>query len=152
MRDRNTAIQPKSSSLARDTFSYMKGENYEMHEDPGVDMDASEHISEKYHRTAQLMMRPKYSRNTSQSNVSDYTSSTSSSVRIPDQIANPSCGHITCMQPCTWSRSARIAQLVEQWTFIWGVLGSIPTPDSTWPGLTQPSIPLWVGKMSTQQT
>ena len=45
-----------------------------------------------------------------------------------------------------------IAQLVEQWTFMWGVLGSIPTPDSTWPGLTQPSIPLWVGKMSTQQT
>ena len=47
---------------------------------------------------------------------------------------------------------ARIAQLVDQQTFMWGVLGSIPTPDSTWPGLTQPSIPLWVGKMSTQQT
>ena len=23
---------------------------------------------------------------------------------------------------------------------------------NTWPGLTQPSIPLWLGKMSTQQT
>ena len=42
------------------------------------------------------------------------------------------------------------AQLVEQQTFMQGVLGSIPTPNSTWPGLTQPSIPLWVGKMSTQ--
>ena len=81
-----------------------------------------------------------------------------------------------------------IAQLVEQWTFMRGVLGSIPgqgwlSPPSThtqrdrshstywdssvgravdlhargpgfntWPGLTQPSISLWVGKMSTQQT
>ena len=47
--------------------------------------------------------------------------------------------------------SAGIAQLVEQWTFMRGVLGSVPTPNSTWQGLTQPSIPLWVGKMSTQQ-
>ena len=63
-----------------------------------------------------------------------------------------------CTVPCSGSSSlpllvqielAGIAQLVEQWTFMQGVLGSIPTPNSTWPGLTQPSIPLWVGRMST---
>ena len=44
---------------------------------------------------------------------------------------------------------AEIAQLVEQQTIMQQVLGSIPSPNSTWLGLTQPSIPLWVGKMST---
>ena len=44
---------------------------------------------------------------------------------------------------------AGIPQLVEQQTFMQQVPGSIPTqPD--W-GLIQPSIPLWVGKMSTSK-
>ena len=62
--------------------------------------------------------------------------------------------------PCRWklrtvvsifilSISAEIAQLVEQQTIMQQVPGSIPTPNSTWLGLTQPSIHLWVGKMST---
>ena len=45
--------------------------------------------------------------------------------------------------------STKISQLVEQWTVMQQVPGSIPAPISTWQGLTQPSIPLWVGKMST---
>ena len=44
-----------------------------------------------------------------------------------------------------------LAQLVEQWTVMQQVPGSIPTPNSTWLGLTQPSIPLWVDKMSTSK-
>ena len=41
--------------------------------------------------------------------------------------------------------------MVEQQTVMQQVLGSIPTPNSTWLGLTQPSIPLWVGKMRTSK-
>ena len=44
------------------------------------------------------MRKPKCSRNNSQSDLRDYASSTSSSVKLSDQIANPSCGHTTCMQ------------------------------------------------------
>ena len=43
----------------------------------------------------------------------------------------------------------KIGELVEQQTFLLDVPGSIPAPESTWLGLTQPSIPLLVGKMST---
>ena len=67
MRDRNTTIQPKLSSFERDTFSYNRRENYEMFEVPRVDIEVSEHISGRLHRTAKLMRRPKYSRNNSQS-------------------------------------------------------------------------------------
>ena len=49
------------------------------------------------------MEKSRYSRNNSQSDLSDYASSTSSPVRIPDQIANPSHKQITCMQPHSWS-------------------------------------------------
>ena len=45
--------------------------------------------------------------------------------------------------------TARIAQLVEQWTVMQQVPGSIPTQSGL--GLTQPSIPLWVGKMRTSK-
>ena len=41
IRDRNTIIQPKLPSLARDTFGYIKRENYKMHEDLRIDIDAS---------------------------------------------------------------------------------------------------------------
>ena len=43
-RDRNTFTQPKISSLARDTFGYIKRENYEMSRDLRRDIDALEHI------------------------------------------------------------------------------------------------------------
>ena len=89
-RDRNAFVQPISPSLARDNLAYTKIENYNMHEDSKVNIDASEHISNRLHRTAQLMRKSRYSRNNSQSNLSDYASPTSSSVRVPDQIANPS--------------------------------------------------------------
>ena len=44
---------------------------------------------------------------------------------------------------------AGIAQLVEQQTVMQQVLGSIPAQSGQ--GLTQPSIPLWVGKMSSSK-
>ena len=98
MRDGKTTVQPKLSGLAKDTFSY------EIHDDLRVDIHVSEYISDRLYRTVQFIRKPKYNRNNSQSDVSDYAPSTQSSVRIPDQIANLSCGHITCMQPCTRSR------------------------------------------------
>ena len=70
-----------------------------MHKDLEVNIDASEHISNILHRAAQLMRKSRYSRNNNQSNLSDYTSSTSSSMRVPNQITNPSCECITCIQP-----------------------------------------------------
>ena len=65
MRDRNTTTQLKLSSFARDTFGYNRRENYEMYEDFRVNIDASGHISDRLHRTAKLMRKPKYSRNKS---------------------------------------------------------------------------------------
>ena len=44
---------------------------------------------------------------------------------------------------------AEIVQLVEQWTFPLEVLVQYLLPTQPGWGLTQPSIPLWVGKMST---
>ena len=69
-----------------------------MCKDLRVDTEASEHISDRLHRTAQLIRKPKYGRNNIQSELSHYTSSTSSSVKILDQIANPSHRHINCIQ------------------------------------------------------
>ena len=102
MRDKNTFTQPKISCSVRDTFSHVKRENYEISRDLEESwkrnkIDASEHISDRLHKTAQLMRKPRYSINKSQSNLSD-VSCTSSSVKLSDQIANPSCKHTTCME------------------------------------------------------
>ena len=59
-----------------------------MHEDSEVNVDVSEHIADRLHRTAQLMGKCRYSRNNSQNNLSDHAFSTSSSVMVPDQIAS----------------------------------------------------------------
>ena len=98
MRDRNTFIQPKISNLARGTFGHIKRDNYEISRDLRREIDASKHISDRLCRTAQLMRKPKYSSNNSQSDLSDYASSISSSVKLSDQIPNPSCRHTTCIQ------------------------------------------------------
>ena len=45
------------------------------------EIDASEHISDRLHKTAQLKSKPKYRRNNNKSDLSDYTLSTSSSVK-----------------------------------------------------------------------
>ena len=50
------------------------------------------------------MRRTRYIRNNSQSDLGDYSSPTSSSVRFLNQIANPSHEHITCMQTYNQSR------------------------------------------------
>ena len=92
-------IQPKSPGLARDTSDYAKREIYKMHEDFRVNIDVSEYISNRLHRTAELMRKSGYSRSNSQSDFSDYSSSTLSSMRTPYQIANPSPECIMCMQP-----------------------------------------------------
>ena len=80
MRNRKTFTQPKISILARGTFGHIKRENYQMCGDLRRDIDASEHTSDRLCRTPQLMRKPKYSRNKSWSDLSDYVSSTSSSV------------------------------------------------------------------------
>ena len=108
VRDRNTVIQP--ISLAKDALDYTKRENYKMHEDLRVNIDVSEHISDRLHKTAQLLRKSRYSRKSIQSDLSDYTSSTLSLVRIPDQISNPSCEHITFTQP----HNQYIIQLLEK--------------------------------------
>ena len=54
-----------------------------MHEDLGVNIDTSEHISDRLCRTTQLVRKPRYSRNNGQSDLSKYVSLTSSLVRIP---------------------------------------------------------------------
>ena len=53
----------------------------------------SAHISDRLCKTAQLIQKPKFSINNSQSDLSDYTSSISSSVKLSDQMANLSYGH-----------------------------------------------------------
>ena len=63
MSDKNTFTQPRISSSERDDFGHIKGENYEMSTDLRKEIDASEHISDRLHKTAQLMRKPKYSRN-----------------------------------------------------------------------------------------
>ena len=89
MRDRNTFTQPKILRLARYTSGHIIKGNYEMCEDLKREIDALEHISYRLHRTAQMMRKSTYSRNNSQSNLNDYASSMSSSVKLPDQMANP---------------------------------------------------------------
>ena len=74
--NRNTVNQPHSPSLVGDTLDYTKKENYNMHEDLKVNIDVSEQISDRLHRTAQLMRKSRYNRNNSQSDLSDYASST----------------------------------------------------------------------------
>ena len=59
---------------------------------------ASECISDQLCKMAQLMRRFKFSRNNSQSHLSDYTFFTSSSVKISEQVTNPSCECITSIQ------------------------------------------------------
>ena len=49
-------------------------------------------------RTPQLVRKTKLKRNDSQSDLKDYTSSTSSSIKITKQITNQSHGGITCIQ------------------------------------------------------
>ena len=97
MAKRNIFTKPKISSLARDTFGCTRNKNYDTCEDHTGDRDALEHISDRLCRVVQLMKKPKYSRNNSKSNLSDYVSSPSSSVKITNQTVNPSCGCITCI-------------------------------------------------------
>ena len=59
MRDRNTFTQPKISISVKNTFGHIKRGNYEMGRDLKREIDASEHISERLCRAAQLMMKPK---------------------------------------------------------------------------------------------
>ena len=62
---------------------------------------------------------------------------------LPQMSDNGLISYVTSFLP------AGIVQLVEQQTVMLQVPGSIPTqPD--W-GFTQPSIPLWIGKMSTSK-
>ena len=62
------------------------------------------------------MRKSRYSRNNTQSDLSEYISSTSSSVRIPNKIPNPSHERITCMPPNTKSRihSSKKSQKVDR--------------------------------------
>ena len=84
MRDRSTCTQPRISSLERDAFGHLKVENYEMSRDPRREIDASQHISDRLHKTAQLKGKPKFRTNNSQRNLNDYPSSTSPSVKLSD--------------------------------------------------------------------
>ena len=54
------------------------------------------------------MRKPKYNRNNSQSDLSDYVSSTSSSVELSDQIA---CGYTTCIQHHTQCKICLIGKI-----------------------------------------
>ena len=82
-RNSNTIVKPQSSTLVRDVLEYEifpTGEGYE------TSIDAAEHISDRLYRTALLVREPWYNRNNCQRYLSDYASSTSSSVRDPNQI------------------------------------------------------------------
>ena len=57
-------------------FSHIKRENSENSRDFGRERDASEHISDRLPKTAQLMRKHKYSRNNIQNNLSDNVFST----------------------------------------------------------------------------
>ena len=61
-------------------------------------IDTSEHISDRLHKTAQLMRKPKYSGNNSQSDFSDNIAFTLFSVKLSDQIENPQHRYTTCIQ------------------------------------------------------
>ena len=87
--DQNMFVQPQSPTLVRDTLDYTKKEKCNMKEDSEVNIDASEHNSDRLCRTAQLIRKSRYNRYNSQSDLTDYATSTSSSVRDPIQMTNP---------------------------------------------------------------
>ena len=59
-----------------------------MNEDSEVNIHASEHISDRLCRPAQLMGKPRYNRDYSQSDLSKYASLTSSSISDLIQMTN----------------------------------------------------------------
>ena len=63
IRNRNVCTQPGIPSSERDTFDHIKVGNYEMSRDIRREIDASEHISDRLCKTAQLMRKPKFGRN-----------------------------------------------------------------------------------------
>ena len=89
-RERIPFTQPKMPSVASNTFGLIKSENYEISKYSNRYKATSEHISDQLCKMPHLLKKSKFSRNNSQSYLSDYTSSTSSSVKLPKQITNPS--------------------------------------------------------------
>ena len=88
MSEKNIFTQSKILSVEIDTFGHIRKHKYTKNENFMRDKDVSEHISDQLHRTAQLVRKCKLSRNDSQSNLSDYASSTSSSVQFLNKLQN----------------------------------------------------------------
>ena len=91
-RNPNTMLWSQSSILVRDPLDYTKGENQlyniawrercKLDEDSEVNISASEHISDRCHRTALLVRKSRYNRNRSHSDSSNFSPSISSSVKM----------------------------------------------------------------------
>ena len=82
MREQNISTKSKLSCVERDTIGHNRREKYAKNEHLYRYKGVSEHISDQLHGTAELVRKSKLRRNDSQSDLSDYTFSSSLLVKF----------------------------------------------------------------------
>ena len=98
-RNSKTIIEPQSWTFVSDNLDYTERENqlchttqnerWKVEEGSELSIDAAEHISDRLCRAALLVRNLRYNRNNSRSDLSNYASSTSSSVKESKVTTNP---------------------------------------------------------------